>query len=109
MGPLSILPIITPAFVLGLAMIYMFGRRGFVTHTLLGLSTNVFFGPLGVGVAQVLAFTPIAYLVLVGVIHSLGRLPGGGGPDAARGPLDPVPDHSLAPRCAPGWPTPSSW
>jgi iron(III) transport system permease protein len=71
LAPLSILPIITPAFVLGLAMIYMFGRRGFVTHTLLGLSTNVFFGPLGVGVAQVLAFTPIAYLVLVGVIHSL--------------------------------------
>lgn len=71
LAPFSILPIITPAFVLGLAMIYMFGRRGFVTHTLLGLSTNVFFGPLGVGVAQVLAFTPIAYLVLVGVIHSL--------------------------------------
>lgn len=71
LAPFSILPIITPAFVLGLAMIYMFGRRGFVTHTLLGLSTNLFFGPLGVGVAQVLAFTPIAYLVLVGVIHSL--------------------------------------
>lgn len=71
LAPFSILPIITPAFVLGLAMIYMFGRRGFITHTLLGLSTNVFFGPLGVGVAQVLAFTPIAYLVLVGVIHSL--------------------------------------
>ncbi|MBI4736093.1 MAG: iron ABC transporter permease [candidate division NC10 bacterium] len=71
LGPLSILPIITPAFVLGLAMIYMFGRRGFITHTLLGLSTNAFFGPLGVGVAQVLAFTPIAYLVLVGVIHAM--------------------------------------
>jgi iron(III) transport system permease protein len=71
LAPFSVLPIITPAFVLGLAMIYMFGRRGFITHTLLGLSTNVFFGPLGVGVAQVLAFTPIAYLVLVGTIHSL--------------------------------------
>ena len=71
LGPLSILPIITPAFVLGLAMIYMFGRRGFITHTLLGLSTNAFFGPLGVGVAQILAFTPIAYLVLVGVIRSM--------------------------------------
>jgi iron(III) transport system permease protein len=71
LGPLSILPIITPAFVLGLAMIYMFGRRGFITHSLLGLSTNAFFGPLGVGVAQVLAFTPIAYLVLTGVVHSL--------------------------------------
>jgi iron(III) transport system permease protein len=71
LAPFSVLPIITPAFVLGLAMIYMFGRRGFITHTLLGMSTNAFFGPLGVGVAQILAFTPIAYLVLVGVIHSL--------------------------------------
>jgi iron(III) transport system permease protein len=71
LGPLSILPIITPAFVLGLAMIYMFGRRGFITHTVLGLSTNAFFGPLGVGVAQVLAFTPIAYLVLMGAIRSM--------------------------------------
>jgi iron(III) transport system permease protein len=71
LAPFSVLPIITPAFVLGLAMIYMFGRRGFITHTLLGLSTNAFFGPLGVGLAQTLAFTPIAYLVLVGVIRSL--------------------------------------
>ena len=48
-------------------MIYMFGRQGFVTNQLLGLSTSVFFGPpLGVGMAQVLAFTPVAYLVLQG-------------------------------------------
>ncbi len=71
LGPLSILPIITPPFVLGLAMIYMFGQRGFITYRLLGLSTNVFFGPLGVAVAQVLAFTPIAYLVLRGAVRAL--------------------------------------
>ncbi len=71
LSPFSVLPIITPPFLLGLAMIYMFGRRGFVTHQLLGLSTNAFFGPLGVGVAQVLAFTPIAYLVLAGVVQAL--------------------------------------
>ncbi|MDQ7827839.1 MAG: iron ABC transporter permease [Armatimonadota bacterium] len=71
LGPLSILPIITPPFVLGLAMIFMFGRRGFITHQLLGQSTTLFFGPLGVGAAQVLAFTPIAYLVLVGVVRAL--------------------------------------
>ncbi|HXF82098.1 MAG TPA: iron ABC transporter permease, partial [bacterium] len=71
LGPFSILPIITPPFVLGLAMIYMFGRRGFVTYQVLGLSTNVFFGPLGVAVAQILAYAPIAYLVLQGVVQSL--------------------------------------
>jgi iron(III) transport system permease protein len=71
LGPFSILPIITPPFVLGLAMIYMFGRRGFVTYQLLGISTNVFFGPLGVAVAQILAYAPIAYLVLEGVVQSM--------------------------------------
>ncbi len=69
--PLTLLPIITPPFVLGLAMIYLFGRRGFVTHTLLGQSVNVVFGPVGVAAAQVLAFTPIAYLVLTGVVRAL--------------------------------------
>ncbi len=71
LGPFSILPIITPPFVLGLALIYMFGRRGFVTNGLLGLSTGIFFGPLGVAVAQILAFAPIAYLVLEGVVQAM--------------------------------------
>ncbi|MCS7234455.1 MAG: iron ABC transporter permease [Armatimonadota bacterium] len=71
LGTLSALPIITPPFVLGIAMLYLFGRRGFVTYRLLGVSTDVFFGPLGVAVAQVLAYTPIAYLVLVGVVRAL--------------------------------------
>ncbi|MDR7523779.1 MAG: iron ABC transporter permease [Armatimonadota bacterium] len=70
-GPVSILPIITPPFVLGLAVIYLFGRRGFVTHQVLGLSTTVFFGPLGVALAQVLAYTPIAFLILQGVVRAL--------------------------------------
>jgi len=71
LAPLSVLPLITPPFVLGIAMLYLFGRRGFITYRLLGLSTDVFFGPLGVAVAQVLAYTPIAYLVLTGVVRAL--------------------------------------
>jgi len=31
----------------------------------------MFFGPLGVGLAQVLAYTPIAFLILQGVVHAL--------------------------------------
>ncbi len=71
LGPFSIVPLITPPFVLGLAMIYLFGRRGFITYQLLGISTNIFFGPVGVAVAQVLAFAPIAYLVLQGVVRAM--------------------------------------
>ena len=70
-GPVSILPIITPPFVLGLAIIYLLGRRGFITHQLLGLNTTVFFGPLGVALAQILAYTPIAFLILQGVVQAL--------------------------------------
>lgn len=71
LGPFSILPIITPPFVLGLAMIFLFGRRGFITYQVLGISTNIFFGPLGVAIAQILAYTPIAYLVLQGVVQAM--------------------------------------
>ncbi len=71
LGPFSLLPVITPPFVLGLAMLYVFGRRGFITHQLLGLSTNIFFGPVGVAIAQILAYAPIAYLVLEGVVQSM--------------------------------------
>ncbi|MGH7753715.1 MAG: ABC transporter permease, partial [Gemmatimonadales bacterium] len=71
LGPFSILPIITPPFVLGLAMIFLFGRRGFVTYQVLGVSTDIFFGPLGVAVAQVLAYAPIAFLVLQGVVSAM--------------------------------------
>ena len=70
-GPISILPIITPPFVLGLAIIYLFGRRGYVTHHLLGLSTTAFAGMVGVTLAQVLAYTPIAFLILQGVVRQM--------------------------------------
>ncbi|MGH2454024.1 MAG: ABC transporter permease [bacterium] len=71
LGPFSMLPIITPPFVLGLALIFLFGRRGFVTYQLLGISTDIFFGPVGVAVAQILAFAPIAFLVLQGVVQAM--------------------------------------
>jgi iron(III) transport system permease protein len=71
LGPFSLLPLITPPFVLGLAMIFMFGRRGFVTYQVLGLSTSVLFGPVGVAVTQILTATPIAYLILRGVVQAM--------------------------------------
>ncbi|MDI6772259.1 MAG: iron ABC transporter permease [bacterium] len=71
LGPISILPIITPPFVLGLAMVYLFGRQGFVTHSVLGMSTTVFSGLLGLSIAQILAYTPIAFLLLQGVVRAM--------------------------------------
>ena len=72
---LTVLPIITPPFVIGLALILLFGRSGLVT----GLMADVFgiprsrwiYGFNGVFLAQMLAFTPIAFLVLIGVVQGI--------------------------------------
>ena len=71
MGSFSILPMITPPFVVGFALIFLMGRQGVITKDLFGLDTDAFLGPVGVGIAQTLAFTPTAYLVLIGVVRGL--------------------------------------
>ncbi|GIW24043.1 iron ABC transporter permease [Meiothermus sp.] len=75
LGPLlnglALLPLITPPFVLAFALILMFGRNGFITAGVLGLDQNFLFGPVGLVAAQVLAFTPVAYLVLRGSVQNL--------------------------------------
>lgn len=72
---LSILPIITPPFVVSLALIIMFGRTGIVTDWLGQLfdipRSRWLYGLPGVLISQVLAFTPVAFLVLVGVVEAI--------------------------------------
>jgi iron(III) transport system permease protein len=72
---LTILPIITPPFVIGLALILMFGLSGSITQffsELFGLQpTRWLYGLPGLMIAQVLAYTPIAFLVLIGVVEGV--------------------------------------
>lgn len=72
---LTVLPIITPPFVIGLALILMFGLSGSVTRffaDLFGLQpTRWLYGLPGLLIAQTLAFTPIAFLVLIGVVEGV--------------------------------------
>jgi iron(III) transport system permease protein len=72
---LSILPIITPPFVIGLGLILLFGRSGLVNQFLewaFGLEPSRWiYGMQGILVAQVFAFTPIAFLVLIGVVEGV--------------------------------------
>ncbi len=72
---LTVLPIITPPFVIGLALILMFGRSGSVTAFLdnwLGIPPSRWiYGLPGILIAQLLAFTPIAFLVLIGVVQGI--------------------------------------
>lgn len=67
----SILPIITPPFVIGLAIIFMFGRTGYITNKLFGIRSAFIFGYPGIVLAQTLSFAPMAYLILSGVVRSL--------------------------------------
>ncbi|MGB5067961.1 MAG: ABC transporter permease subunit, partial [Albidovulum sp.] len=71
----TVLPIITPPFVIGLAIILLFGLSGTVTTTVADFfgfrPTRWVYGLPGLLIAQVLAFTPIAFLVLIGVVEGV--------------------------------------
>lgn len=67
---IAILPLVSPPFMGGLAFILLFGRRGLVTYSLLGLSGDIY-GWHGLWMVQTLAFFPIAYLTLAGVLRRI--------------------------------------
>lgn len=73
--PLTVLPIITPPFVIGLAIILLFGLSGSVTTFVAELfnvqPTRWVYGLPGIFIAQLLSFTPIAFLVLIGVVEGV--------------------------------------
>ncbi|MDI1285551.1 MAG: iron ABC transporter permease [Reyranella sp.] len=72
---LTVLPIVTPPFVIGLALILVFGRAGVVNQFLewsMGIEpTRWIYGFQGVFLAQLFAFTPVAFLVLIGVVEGV--------------------------------------
>lgn len=72
---LTVLPIITPPFVIGLALTLLFGRAGVVTEFLsdaFGIEPGRWlYGLTGIWIAQVLSFTPISFLVLIGVVEGV--------------------------------------
>ena len=71
----SILPIITPPFVVGVAIIVLFGRTGLVTGwvaDLMGVRpTRWVYGLPGILIAQVLAFAPVTFLVLLSTLEAI--------------------------------------
>ena len=71
----SLLPIVTPPFVVGLGVTLMMGRSGYVTElatTYLGLeNANWLYGFTGIWLAQVLAFSPMSFMILDGAIKTV--------------------------------------
>jgi iron(III) transport system permease protein len=72
---LSLLPIITPPFVIGLAVILLLGLSGVLTQwvaSVFGIAPSRWiYGFNGVLLAQLLAFTPISFMVLIGVVEGV--------------------------------------
>ena len=72
---MSLLPVITPPFVLALALVVLFGRTGIVTAWLdnaLGIPRSRWiYGLPGVAIAQLLTFAPIAFMVLHGALRAI--------------------------------------
>ena len=75
LNALALMPIITPPFVVGLGLILLFGRSGLVNQALewaFGIPpTRWFYGVFGIWLAQMFAFTPIAFMIMRGVVQGV--------------------------------------
>lgn len=67
----ALLPIISPPFVMALAIVILFGRSGLITRELLGIRNANVYGFHSLVLIQSLAFTPIAYLNIKGMLQSI--------------------------------------
>lgn len=68
---IATLPILSPPFVLSLSVIFLFGKQGLITKSLLGITGNNVYGMKSLIVVQVMSFFPIAYLTLSGILESI--------------------------------------
>ncbi len=72
---MSILPIVTPPFVIALALVVLFGRTGIVTgwlDTWFGIARSRWlYGLPGVTLAQLLTFSPVAFMILYGALSAI--------------------------------------
>ena len=70
-GIVSVLPVVSPPFVLSLSMILLFGKAGLVTRKLLGIYDSDVYGMWGIAIVQILTFFPVCYLMLRGLLKNI--------------------------------------
>ena len=70
-GLVSMLPVVSPPFVLSLSMIMLFGRSGIITRSLLGIYDSNVYGLKGIAIVQTLTFFPVCYLMLKGLLMNI--------------------------------------
>lgn len=67
----SLLPIVSPPFVLSLSMILFFGRGGMVTRGIFGIYDSNIYGFHGIAIVQIMTFFPVCYLILAGQLRKI--------------------------------------
>ncbi len=67
----SMLPVVSPPFVLSLSMIMLFGKAGIITRFLLGIYDNSVYGYWGIVTVQTLTFFPVCYMMLKGLLKNI--------------------------------------
>ena len=67
----SMLPVVSPPFVLSLSMIMLFGKAGIITRFLLKIYDNNVYGYWGIVVVQTLTFFPVCYMMLKGLLKNI--------------------------------------
>ncbi|MBQ6522299.1 MAG: iron ABC transporter permease [Atopobiaceae bacterium] len=67
----SILPVVSPPFVLSLSMILLFGRSGIISKTLLGIQDSNIYGMRSIIIIQTMTFFPVCYMMLKGLLKNI--------------------------------------
>src|SRR5699024_9899196 len=68
---IAVFPVVSPPFVLALAMILLFGSSGLISREVFGLQSTDVFGFKSLLIIQAMSFSPIAYLNLKGVLETM--------------------------------------
>ena len=67
----SMLPVVSPPFVLSLSMIMLFGKSGIITRYLLHIYDNSVYGFWGIVIVQTLTFFPVCYMMMKGLLKNI--------------------------------------
>lgn len=68
---ISLLPVVSPPFVLSLSMIMLFGKAGIITRYLLHIYENNVYGFWGITIVQTLTFFPVCYMMMKGLLKNI--------------------------------------
>ena len=67
----SMLPVVSPPFVLSLSMIMLFGKAGIITRHLLHIYDNNVYGFWGIAIVQTMTFFPVCYMMFRGLLKNI--------------------------------------